>query len=142
VALPLLELAAAVAAADVRTEGVAVAVTAVAAGAMPPLHVHACDEVLHVLEGELTLHVAAGADGRLAAGEARSLPAGVAHTHRAGAAGARYLSASPARSLAAYETFVRAVAAPGPLGECEAGLVALAEANGIVVLGPPGTLPG
>jgi quercetin dioxygenase-like cupin family protein len=110
-------------------------------GEMPPLHSHEVDEVLHVVEGTLTFHGAAG-PVRLEAGESVVAPRDVPHTHRAESDRVRYLSMAFTKSVARYEDFLRAVALPGALsGEDAAGLAALARPNGITVLGDPGALP-
>jgi quercetin dioxygenase-like cupin family protein len=105
------------------------------AGDQPPLHVHRDDdEGFYVLEGELTLwigeetHVLRAGDGVLA-------PRRIPHTLRVGESGARYLVAS---APAAFEAFVRAVAAATP---DPAELTRIAAEHGIDILGPPGMLP-
>jgi quercetin dioxygenase-like cupin family protein len=137
------------------TAGAGASLTAIASawdrGEMPPLHVHDEDEAFHVVEGSMTFFVG-GDTVRLEAGEAFVAPKGVAHTHRAESERTRLLSATFVRSVSRYEDFARAAArpasgpddpAPGafPSDAARAGLTAMAEANGIAVLGPPGMLP-
>jgi quercetin dioxygenase-like cupin family protein len=108
---------------------------------MAPLHVHAEDEVLSVLEGRLTVY-AGGTRVELAAGQSWVAPAGVPHTYRAESGRVRLVASTAVRSAGSYENFLRAVAAPSALtSEDEANLAVLAGANGIEVLGEPGALP-
>jgi quercetin dioxygenase-like cupin family protein len=114
-------------------------------GETTPLHVHDEDEVVRTLEGSVVLHLP-GKALTLPAGDAHVIPLGVPHAVAGGDAGARYLTMSHVRSVEDYQRFVRAVAvpeagssAPGVVEE-ERALALAAEANGISVLGPPGTL--
>ena len=120
------------------------------AGAMPALHVHEDDEAVYVFEGAMTVY--AGDESiRLEAGDAFVAPRGVPHTYRSDSEGVRFLAMAFVRSSARYEDFQRAVARPTadvgagggswPNGEEAAGLVTIAGANGITILGPPGALP-
>jgi quercetin dioxygenase-like cupin family protein len=120
--------------------------TTTAPGAMPPLHVHEHDEAFHVLEGELTLHVGAETVA-LGPGESFVAPAGVPHTHRAERL-TRHLTMACVASAGRYDEWVRTVARPVPAlagdwADCPeaAAAGAIAGANGIRVLGPPGALP-
>ena len=124
----------------------AVAETTVAAGLMPPLHVHEADEAVHVLEGAVILY--AGDDtAQLRAGESSVVEGGVPHTLRAISAPARLLTITLAPSVGLYEDFVQALGTPvldggiEPTAEDEAALDAFAAPSGIEVLGPPGMLP-
>ena len=124
----------------------ALAVTTVAAGLMPPLHAHESEEGFHVLAG--TLRVYAGTPTfDLEAGESYVAPSRVPHTLCATSRSARVLTMAYAESAGAYEDYVRALGAPVGAGGPEptpeelAALLALAAPAGIEVLGPPGTLP-
>jgi quercetin dioxygenase-like cupin family protein len=115
-------------------------------GEMTPLHVHGEDEVIHVVEGVLTLFLN-DVSVRLEAGEAFIAPRGIPHTHLVESDEARYLSATVARSATRYEDFLRAVAVPvdGSTetwdgSEDAARLAALAEPNRIEVLAAPGAV--
>jgi quercetin dioxygenase-like cupin family protein len=117
------------------------------AGHMPPPHVHATDsEGFHVLEGELTVHTAAGARV-LAPGDSVFAPAGEPHT-------IEVTSAEPCRWLvvsapAAFDAFVRAFGEPAARDELPQldgppdveRLTAVAAEHGITFVGPPGTTP-
>ena len=108
---------------------------------MAPLHVHAEDEELHVLDGRLTVF-AGGRRVVLGSGESWVAPAGVPHTYRADSPWVRLVAGSPVRSAGSYEDFLRAVAEPSALtAEDEANLAVLAAPAGINVLGAPGELP-
>jgi quercetin dioxygenase-like cupin family protein len=149
----LLELASTVGRSRGREEPTTLAVVegTMTAGASAPLHVHAEDEALTVLEGSMTVY--AGAEAvQLGPGESFVVPAGVPHTHRADATRVRYHAASFVRSARAYEDFLRAVSRPpsrpaAPVGEGWAGtqeaaaLAHVAAANGIRILGAPGEFP-
>jgi mannose-6-phosphate isomerase-like protein (cupin superfamily) len=112
-------------------------------GEMTPLHVHGHDEAYHVVEGELTLH--AGTDiVWLDAGASYVVAAGVPHAHRAESDRVCVRTATVVASAARYDDFARAAAVPSeaaPTPEDGAALAAIAAANGIVVLGLPGTTP-
>ncbi|MGH3042252.1 MAG: cupin domain-containing protein [Gaiellaceae bacterium] len=115
-------------------------------GFMAPLHAHAADEAVHVLEGSMTVY--AGEEVvRLAAGETFVVRQGVAHTYRTGPDGARSVFTTFARSAGRYEDFLRAAGplpagAPAWAGDDDAAAVtAVAAAAGVAVLGPPGLLP-
>ena len=120
-------------------------------GAMPPLHVHEEDEVFHVLEGVMTIHAGDRAV-RLGAGESFLARKGVPHTYRAESERVRFLAVATVASVGRYDDFLRAVApatspTDGASGlrwasvEESAVLTAIASANRITVLGPPGALP-
>ena len=118
---------------------------AVAHGAMPPLHTRAEDETYHVLEGEISFYV--GRETTHARpGDLVIAPSGVPRTFRVTSAQARWLVLTSVRSLARYEDFARAVVPPNAdrdwsTPEDAAAVAAIAAANGIEVLGPPGMLP-
>ena len=125
--------------------GLAVVELTMRPGEMTPLHVHEEYEVVRVLEGTLVVHIA-GEARTLAAGDAFVIPVGEPHAV-SGEEGARFLTMSQVRSVESYERFVRAAAVPEtgssdhpPVVEEERSLALMAEANGITVLGPPGTL--
>lgn len=115
--------------------------TSLRAGEATPLHVHEHEESFRVLAGLLRVETERG--GRtLAPGDALTVPAGVAHASWAVGDGVRYVSSAAVRSAARYEDFLRAAAPAGEWGEGdEERLAALGAANGIRVLGPPGTTP-
>jgi quercetin dioxygenase-like cupin family protein len=113
-------------------------------GEMTPLHVHPEDEVVQVVEGALTLFVN-DEPVQLEAGDAFAAPRAIPHALVVESREVRYLSATVARSAARYEDFLRAVAVPAEASSAsweESGdasrLAAIAEPNGIEVLGPPG----
>ncbi len=130
------------------TDGAYALIEALApSGHMPPPHIHDRDsEGFFVLEGEVTLHSAAG-ERVLRPGQGAHLPAGEPHTFRV-------TSAEPARMLlisapAGFADFVRAVGRPaesetlpvldGP-PDVDA-FAAAAEQHGITFVGPPGAVP-
>lgn len=114
---------------------------------MPPPHIHANEsEGVLVLEGEVTLHTAAGPHV-VRAGEAGHLPLGEPHTFEV-------MSPGPARWTsigvpAGFLDFVRAVGTPAPRRELpvEDGppdierLERIALRHGITMVGPHGSLP-
>jgi quercetin dioxygenase-like cupin family protein len=115
-------------------------------GDMPPLHVHHReDEVFHVLEGRMTLHLP-GETVELEAGSTVLTPRGVAHTYRVRSETARWLVIC---QPAGFDRFVRAISEPAPADELPpldrehdlAAINAAAEEQGIELLGPPGALP-
>jgi quercetin dioxygenase-like cupin family protein len=116
------------------------------AGNMPPLHVHEReDEVFHVLEGRLTLHLP-GERIELAAGDTVRAPRGVPHTYRVESETARWLVVC---EPAGFDAFVRAVSEPAPAAELPpagrdhdlGAITAAAARRGIELLGPPGAIP-
>lgn len=116
-------------------------------GHMPPPHVHDREaEGFLVLEGELTVHTAAGATA-LRPGMSLHAPAGEPHTLEVTSAGpARFLTIS---SPAGFEAFVAAFGAPAPRRELPLldgppdveRLTRIAAEHGIVFVGPPGATP-
>lgn len=108
----------------------------VAAGDMPPLHVHhSHDEGFLLLEGELSLFLP-GREIALVPGDYVRAPRGVPHTYQVGDAPARWLVLSDPPG---FEAFVQEVADLGdPTPEA---LAAIGAGHGIEMLGPPGMLP-
>jgi quercetin dioxygenase-like cupin family protein len=115
-------------------------------GDMPPLHVHnRDDEVFHVLEGRLTVHLP-GEHLELGAGDTFRAPHGIPHVYRVASTTARWLVFC---TPAGFDRFVLEMSEPAPGEELPpAGRpqdpAALAEAgarHGIELLGPPGTMP-
>ena len=132
-----------------RSGRVVTAERTASAGFMPPLHAHAADEAIHLVEGRIT--VFAGADVvALGEGETFVVPEGVAHTFRVDSGRARLVLSTFAASAARYEDFLRATGpvTVGPSGaavwagidDARAVGAAAAAAN-ISVYGPPGLLP-
>jgi quercetin dioxygenase-like cupin family protein len=116
--------------------------------AMTPLHVlPRADQILYVLEGELTAHLP-GVSRVLRRGDSMHQPVGVPQTHRV-------TSSEPARVLAittpaGFERFVADAGRPAesltlPPPEDSPPdlerLAAIAAQHGIELLAPPGTLP-
>ena len=120
-----------------------------ASGFMPPLHAHAADEAIHVVEGGLT--VFAGADVvAVEAGETFVVAKGVAHTFRVESSGARIAFSTFAASAGRYDDFLRATGpvTVGPSGspvwagvEDARTVGAVAAAANVSEYGPPGMLP-
>jgi mannose-6-phosphate isomerase-like protein (cupin superfamily) len=140
------ELAGALARGETRVQPVMVERSA-PLGAMAPLHRRDEDETYRILEGEITFYV--GGDVVCARqGDIVVAPAGVAHTFRADSADARWLVLTRVSSLERFLDFGRAVSPPlaapesgWPSPSEAAAVAALAEPNGIELLGPPGALP-
>lgn len=116
------------------------------AGDMPPLHVHRReDEVFHVLDGRLTLHLP-GEHVELAAGDTFVAPRDVPHVYRVESESARWLVFC---EPAGFDAFVRETSETAPVAELPpAGrphdpdaLATAGARHGIELLGPPGTLP-
>jgi mannose-6-phosphate isomerase-like protein (cupin superfamily) len=118
------------------------------AGYMPPLYARGEDETYRVLEGAVTFFIG---DETVAAVESDVVvaPAGVARTFRAESADARWLVLTRVRSLDRFRDFGRAISPPAPealahdwlFSDEAAAVAALGRANGIELLGAPGTLP-
>jgi len=108
---------------------------------MPPLYRRDEDETYRVLEGEVEFFV--GADAVLARrGDVVVAPRGVARSFRVSSETARWLVLTRVSSLDRFVDFGRAVAAAARTASPEPpGLAAIAAANGIELLGPPGALP-
>jgi quercetin dioxygenase-like cupin family protein len=116
-----------------------------ARGDMPPLHVHhEEDEVFHVLEGRLSLHLP-GASIEVGPGETAFAPRGVPHVYRVESERAAWLGiAAPA----GFDAFVREVSRPAeaeelppPQAHDVARIAEIGARYGIELLGPPGTMP-
>jgi mannose-6-phosphate isomerase-like protein (cupin superfamily) len=127
-----------------RDGRVAVVERSAAEGAMPPLHSRDEDETYHVLEGEVTFFI--GEETVSArVGDTVVARSGCVRTLRVDSPRARWLVLTHVRSLRRFEDFGRAIARPSgtawPSAEELASLAALAQANGIRILGPPGLLP-
>lgn len=115
-----------------------------APGFMAPLHAHAADEAVHVLEGRLTV-LAGDETVRIGPGETFVVGQGVAHTYRADVR-ARFVFTTFTPSAGRYESFLRATGPVAPGGawstdEDAATVAAVAAAAEISVFGPPGLLP-
>ena len=115
------------------------------AGAMPPLHARDRDETYHVVRGSMTFFVG---DDVLHAqeGELVVVPRGKPRTFRVESERARWLVLTRARSALRYEDFGRALAVPSggavwSTPDDAAAVTAIAQANEIAILGPPGMLP-
>jgi quercetin dioxygenase-like cupin family protein len=108
----------------------------VAAGDMPPLHVHHThDEGFLLLEGRLSLFLP-DREIALRAGEFVLAPRGIPHTYQVGDSAARWLVLS---TPAGFEGFVAEVAACDEM--TPQALTATGAVHGIEMLGPPGTMP-
>jgi mannose-6-phosphate isomerase-like protein (cupin superfamily) len=118
---------------------------AAAGGRMPPLHTRDEAEAYRVQEGRVTFFVG-GETVSAGPGDVVVAPAGVERTFRVESERARWLVLTHVRSLPRFEDFGRAVSAPvaggWPSLEELATVTSLARANGIELVGPPGTLPG
>jgi quercetin dioxygenase-like cupin family protein len=108
----------------------------VAAGDMPPLHVHHThDEGFLLLEGELSLFLP-DREITLCPGEFVLAPRGIPHTYQVGASPARWLVLS---TPPGFEQFVEDVAALDQV--TPETLAATGAVYGIEILGPPRTMP-
>ena len=108
----------------------------VAAGDMPPLHVHHThDEGFLLLEGQLSLFLP-DCEIALRPGEFVLAPRGIPHTYQVGDSAARWLVLS---TPAGFEGYVADVAAFDPV--TPEALTATGAVYGIEILGPPGTMP-
>jgi quercetin dioxygenase-like cupin family protein len=108
----------------------------VAAGDMPPLHVHHThDEGFLLLEGQLSLFLP-DREIALRRGEFVLAPRGIPHTYQVGDSAARWLVLS---TPAGFDEFVKEVAALDPV--TPDALTATGAAYGIEILGPPRTMP-
>jgi len=116
-------------------------------GFMSPLHTRDVDESYRVIQGELTVFV--GGDAVAASpGDVVDVPRGTARALRAGPDGSRWLINTQVAELDRFVDFGRAVSRPladveagWPSPEEESTLTAIAAANGIELLGPPGAVP-
>lgn len=115
-----------------------------ARGAMPPLLVRDEREVYRVASGEVTFFVADDVVSATA-GDVVVAPAGVQRSFRVESGGARWLVVTRVRSLDRFIDFGRAVstatAASWPSAAEHAAVAAIAGANGIELIAPPGALP-
>ncbi len=117
-------------------------------GQMAPLYTRDEAETYRVVSGEVTFFV--GDDVVQAReGDVVVAAAGVDRTFRAESEDARWIVLTRVSSFERYLDFGRAVATPLPDGRAEwpsaselASVSAIAAANGIELLGPPGVLPG
>lgn len=116
-------------------------------GAMPPLHRRDDDEAVRVVDGKVTFYVGAEVV-TAAAGDVVVVPGGVARTFRVESDEARWLVLTRLRSVERYRDFGRAVTEPladpargWPSAAERSSVSAIAAANGIALLGPPGALP-
>jgi uncharacterized cupin superfamily protein len=131
------------AAAAVRSRLVLIERVAPRRGVMPPLHAHAEDAQYEVLAGELTFYIGRTVV-RARPGAVVPVPAGIAHTFVVESAHARWNVATRVLSVARFEDLGLALAHPvaeWPSADELASLEAIAAANGISILGPPGRLP-
>lgn len=114
-------------------------------GQMAPLHTRDEDETYRVLEGEVMFFI--GEDTVSAgAGDIVVAPAAVARTFTVLSGKARWLVLTRLQSVERFVDFGRAVSQPVPSYEWpsadeHAALAAMGAANGIELLGPPGSLP-
>ncbi|HEX8854197.1 MAG TPA: cupin domain-containing protein [Thermoleophilaceae bacterium] len=118
-----------------------------AEGSMAPLHRRDEDERYRVIEGAVTFYI--GAEVITAeTGDVVVAPRGAARTFRVESGAARWRVLTRVASLQRYEDFARAICPPvespadgWPSPEEESAVAAIAEANGIELIGPPGLLP-
>jgi quercetin dioxygenase-like cupin family protein len=109
-------------------------------GSMPPLHRRDADEIYRVVDGEVQFFI--DADAVVARrGDVVVAPRGSARSFRVASETARWLVLTRVSSLDRFVDFGRAVAAPASAAPELPGIAAMAAANGIEVLGPPGALP-
>ena len=134
-------------AAEARARPVLVERSATARGAMPPLHARAEDETYYVVAGDVTFFVGDEVV-QASSGDVVVAPSGVPRTYRVESDGARWLVLTRVASVTRFEDFGRAHAVPDrarlPRWSADAdaaGVGAIAAANDISVLGPPGTFP-
>jgi quercetin dioxygenase-like cupin family protein len=108
----------------------------VAAGDMPPLHVHHThDEGFLLLQGQLSLFLP-DREIALRPGEFVLAPRGIPHTYQVGDSAARWLVLS---TPAGFEAFVADIAGLDPV--TPEALTATGAIHGIEMLGPPRTMP-
>ena len=117
-------------------------------GAMPPLHRRDEAETYRVLEGEVLFFI----DDEVVPagpGDVVVAAAGAARTFRVESEDARWLVLTRVTALERFLDFNRAITQPlavpisgWPSEEERAGVAAMAAANGIELLGPPGLVPG
>ena len=108
---------------------------------MPPLQAHPGRTIYSVLEGAITFFVG-DQIVRAEAGCAVVAAAGLAHAFRIETKGARWRVTTGVASVARFDDLGRALARPGSMTPQDVATVsAIAAANGIRILGSPGTLP-
>jgi mannose-6-phosphate isomerase-like protein (cupin superfamily) len=116
----------------------------VAGGRMPPLHARDEGEAYRVTQGIVTFFVS-GETVLAGPGDVVVAPAGVERTFRVESDRATWLVLTRVRSLSRFEDFHRAVSEPvddgWPSLDEAVTVASIASANGIELLGPPGTLP-
>jgi hypothetical protein len=110
-------------------------------GLMPPLQAHPEDTTYSVIAGEITFFV--GDDVVPAqVGTVVLVRAGAPHTFRIETDCARWRVSTAVASVARFDDLGRALAQPGSMTAEDASTVtAIADANGIRILGSPGALP-
>jgi quercetin dioxygenase-like cupin family protein len=115
-------------------------------GDMPPLHIHhRDDETFYVLDGTLTLFQP-GTEVVLEAGSAFRAAKGIPHVYRVDSEQARWLAFC---EPGGFDSFVLEASVPAESAELPPpgrpqdldALAVAAAAEGIELLGPPGTLP-
>lgn len=125
-------------------DGVSVLESRARRGDSPPLHVHAEDEIFHLIEGEMTLLIG-GQTHAVRAGDTLLGPRGVPHTYRVDSQEARWLVITAKgdfeRFVKSFSRLAPTVDLPAPSGPpTEAQQEALAAAcneHGIDLVGPP-----
>ena len=126
------------------TDGVSLLESRARRGDSPPLHVHAEDEIFHVLDGRMTIRVGAE-DHPVGQGGSLLAPAGVPHSYRIESEEARWLVVT---ARGDFERFVRSVGRPAPAAELpepsapptadqERELAAISGRHRIELVGPP-----
>jgi mannose-6-phosphate isomerase-like protein (cupin superfamily) len=110
-------------------------------GLMPPLQAHPERTTYSVLAGAITFFLGDTAV-RAEAGCSVIVQADTAHTFRIESEGARWRVATEVSSVARFDDLGRALAQPGSMTPQDVATAsAIAAANGIRILGSPGTLP-
>jgi hypothetical protein len=107
-------------------------------GLMPPLQAHPARTTYSVLDGSITFFVG-GRTIEAQGGASVVAEPGVAHTFRIESEGARWRVATDVASIARFDDLGRALAHPCAMTEQDTATVsAIAAANEIEILGPPG----
>jgi mannose-6-phosphate isomerase-like protein (cupin superfamily) len=112
-------------------------------GEMAPLHHRDEDERYRVIEGVVTFYIG-GEVVTAESGDVVVAPRGAARTFRVESGTARWRVLTKVASLERFEDFARAVCQPvdgWTSAEEQSALAAIAAANGIELIGPPGLLP-
>lgn len=105
---------------------------------MPPLQAHPARTTYSVLDGSITFFVG-GRTIEAQGGASVVAEPGVAHTFRIESEGARWRVATDVASIARFDDLGRALAHPCAMTEQDTATVtAIAAANEIEILGPPG----